>query len=397
MLEFFLRKLEPFIAPVFDALIIWFLRLRWRAKLAAISLTALAAGTIYLPEGTTGSALTRLYYIQKVMLSWDGLPLSSDTVKGVSSAKQIFVASIVDDLAQIGSETSDVTAWAAAQELLAIDGIRTAVDSERTIGFVYASRSGVCACWTEVPSHSDSLQLAHISGWVFAALGAFSKKADPEFVSYLLDQQNEDGWWTTFPVNANRDYASTYATAWAIIGLISQKNSGAIDGERDARIDAALKRASLWLRSVSNGRGRWKTYPYLEEESDNPESDSVSGLIVHALNLSMPSNVEDINLQWLESLSNESLKNDREYFHVEIKIPGEADTAIDHFLQLKIPWMVIATVDAFYTGDIFQRSRAAEWLERALSDHRLLKDYERERGWWKAEALYALNYAAKGN
>jgi hypothetical protein len=30
----------------------------------------------------------------------------------------------------------------------------------------------------------------------------------------------------------------------------------------------------------------------------------------------MPSNVDDINLQWLESLSNESLKIDREYFHV---------------------------------------------------------------------------------
>jgi hypothetical protein len=232
---------------------------------------------------------------------------------------------------------------------------------------------------------------------VFAALGAVSKKANPKFVSYLLDHQNPDGWWTTFPVNASRDYASTYATAWAIIGLMSQKQIGAIDVERRAEVDAALERASLWLRTVSNGKGRWKTYPYLEEESGNPESDSVSGLIVHALNLSMPSNVDDINLQWLESLSNESLKIDREYFHVEIKIPGEADTAIDHFLQLKIPWMVIATVDAFHTGDVFQRGKAAEWLEKALSDRRLLKDYERERGWWKAEALYASNYAVKGN
>jgi hypothetical protein len=300
-------------------------------------------------------------------------------------------------LARIGSETSDVTAWAAAQELLAVYGTGTAVDSEKTIDFLYASRSGECACWTEVPSHSDSLQLAHVSGWVFAALGAVSKKADPQFVAYLLDQQNNEGWWTTFPVNASRDYASTYATAWAIIGLASQKKSGAIDGERHAKIDAALLRASRWLRSVSNERGRWKIYPYLEEESDNPESDSVSGLIVHALNLSMPSNVDDINLQWLESLSSESLQKDREYFHVEIKIPGEADTAIDHFLQLKIPWMVIATVDAFHAGDIFQRSRAAEWLDIALSDRRLLKEYEKERGWWKAEALYALNYAVKGN
>ena len=68
---------------------------------------------------------------------------------------------------------------------------------------------------------------------------------------------------------------------------------------------------------------------------------------------------------------------------------------IDHFQQITLPWMLIATVDAYSSGGIFQKARARDWIDAALSEHSVLTADANTNNWWRAEFLYALKYVGR--
>jgi S-adenosylmethionine/arginine decarboxylase-like enzyme len=68
--------------------------------------------------------------------------------------------------------------------------------------------------------------------------------------------------------------------------------------------------------------------------------------------------------------------------------------AFDHFEQITMPWLIVATVDAFTSGDTFERAKALKWLERTLDDDSISAS-DVHNNWWRAEILYSLNYSIK--
>ena len=78
-----------------------------------------------------------------------------------------------------------------------------------------------------------------------------------------------------------------------------------------------------------------------------------------------------------------------------VELRGSNNERIDHFKQIELPWMLIATVDAYPSGDVSEKGRARNWIDAALSEHSVLTADATTNEWWRAELLYALKYVRR--
>ena len=75
---------------------------------------------------------------------------------------------------------------------------------------------------------------------------------------------------------------------------------------------------------------------------------------------------------------------------MEMNLAGSM--AIDHFVQLKLPWMLTATIDAYRSGDAVERARALRWIESTVAGKSVEQADSDANNWWRAELLYSLAY-----
>ena len=116
------------------------------------------------------------------------------------------------------------------------------------------------------------------------------------------------------------------------------------------------------------------------------------------------SGLRDLDRSWLSGLRGVppefKAKDDEGQQRPELR--GSSNIPrIDTFVQLKLPWMLIATVDAYSNGNILQKGRALDWINVALSKQSVLTADANTESWKRAELLYAIKYvrtlAAKGS
>jgi len=155
-----------------------------------------------------------------------------------------------------------------------------------------------------------------------------------------------------------------------------------------SRAEDAVARGVAWLLHTRTELGKWKPYPNIAKSR---ESDSISGLVLHTLHVADPSGLRELDRDWLSSLPRTPPEAPlEEGSYVEFR------GRFDHFQQITLPWMLIATVDAYPSGDIFQRARTRNWIDSALSERSVLAaDADTTTNWWRAELLYALKYVRR--
>ena len=318
------------------------------------------------------------------------IPLSGDLTEKTRSTAKRLSQTVKGDLLKLTG--GSITPWSAIQAVAAAAGMETVIlDKNAITSFVRSNTVPGCACWTEIPKKTFDAQCIFISGWIMAALADMDVPATSAEVRYALDAQNTDGWRPIFHVANQPQHASTYSTAWVLIGLLRQKSKGFIDKQDIQDVDNALTRATGWLLSQRTKGARWKPYPRLNSSG---ESESISGLVLHALHLSAPDQMTALDKEWIDSLPVTTIAaSDGEKYYVEME--GTNPRAIDHFVQIKLPWMLISTIDAYASGDVFQRAKALHWLERTLNHESVAIADGNENNWWRAELLYALRYALK--
>src|SRR6202023_577359 len=124
-------------------------------------------------------------------------------------------------------------------------------------------------------------------------------------VRFFLKEQKRDGWWPVFQATDDQTNASTFGTAWALIGLQTQ------------------------LRN--------KLLPQtMEEEGAN--SDSLSGLIMHALHLTASDSIKQLKKEWLDNLpSKVPAAGDASQSYVWVKLRVGTPFK-DDFVQIALPW-----------------------------------------------------------
>ena len=68
--------------------------------------------------------------------------------------------------------------------------------------------------------------------------------------------------------------------------------------------------------------------------------------------------------------------------HDDYWIDSKDGSHIDGYTHPKLPWMLVATVDAYPSGSILQRARALQWLESAVQQQSVVAADTHPTNWW---------------
>jgi hypothetical protein len=228
-----------------------------------------------------------------------------------------------------------------------------------------------------------------VSGWVLFALAELNSPATEAQVRFFLKEQKRAGWWSAFQAPDNEAFASTFGTAWALIGLQTQLRNKLIPQTMEEDVINAIGNGSSWLITHRLKGPRWKDYP-LNEKGE--ESDSLSGLVMHALHLTAPDAIIGLKKEWLSHLPDKPpLDNSVSSVWVTPRI---GDRFTDNSTQITLPWTLIATADAYTAGDYVERALALLWMEQVLDQDAVMHIDTHPQDWWRAEFLFALRYLA---
>jgi hypothetical protein len=318
------------------------------------------------------------------------IPLAAPVVAKVSDTAKRIAASLEADLGRPGQKDTQV--WPIAQAAVGSHGL-VDIDWDYLIKFMRASAEPDCNCWKDYKGTSLPRNIP-ASGWVIFCLAEIDTPATSGEINFLLDEQASEGWWSVFPVDeGDGEYASTYGTSWALLALQNQLSKKLIGDNQIQAVSAALSRGASWLLAKRTPGARWKDYPL------NPNgrfSESLSGLALHTLHTIAPNKLRSIDQEWLDNLPESAPSAsdaDNDYYWIHSKDGNH----LDGYVQVRLPWMLIATVDAYPIGNILQRAKALQWLESAVQQQSVEAADTEPTNWWRAELLYALKHVLKSS
>jgi len=315
----------------------------------------------------------------------DQIPLSAAELAILDAAIKTLATSLSPDLLSLDQPERE--AWPVAQVVLAEQGLG-GLDSGALHAFFSRVSIRACSCWREFASVGLPPNIP-ATGWVLSALAALNVRADSA-ARFLVREQNRDGWWSLFPVADNPRYASVYGTSWAILGLSAQLRHGLIVGNDSAASAEAIHRGAVWLLNHRDpNSARWRSYPLTDNRAI---SESLSGLALHTLYQVIPDASAGLTRQWLEGLPREIPSVDAADPAALYDIDTRSGLQNDHFVQIRLPWLLIATADAYPRASPDLRVSAIGWIERALREAGLRDAEIRQEDWWRAELLMALRH-----
>jgi hypothetical protein len=331
--------------------------------------------------------------VLRIATADNSFALDSETKAKLISTTERLDKTVKTDLTSI----AELTPWSIAQSIVALEGNKPTTSrpgyAQKAISLIRSNETNGCFCWAETSTSKETGEMCtFIAGWVMLAFSNLGETISDGELAHILGAQKAEGWWPMFEDKTDEAFASTYSTAWIVLGLAEMNRRELISSTMRSRAEDAVARGVAWLLTTRTDLGKWKPYP---NTAKSRESDSISGLVLHTLHVADPSGLRELDRDWLSSLPRTPPEASfQEGSYVEMR--GSNKGRIDHFQQITLPWMLIATVDAYPSGDIFQRARARNWIDSALSERSVLAaDADTTTNWWRAELLYVLKYVRR--
>jgi hypothetical protein len=360
------------------------LALSWFSRLAILLIMVGLILAVTYREQAAASAETLTNFAKVLWAKDSQIPLSTSLISKVRETATRIAISLEGDVNRPGE--TDSPAWPIAQATAASHRL-IAIDLERLAKFFRDTAEPSCRCWKEIPDPSHPRNIP-VTAWVIFTLAEVNIPATSEEITFLVKEQHSEGWWSIFPVDTgNPEHASSYATAWAVLALHNQLSKKLISGGDALRASDAASTGASWLITKRGPTARWKDYP---QDPTGKISESISGLVLYALHAASPSAVRGIDDDWLENLPSvpSSSESESDYHWIN----GKDGRHLDALVQIKLPWMLIATASAYQSGGTLQRARALGWLKSALQQQSVLTADTQPENWWRAELLYGLTY-----
>ena len=383
MLEYFRSKLDELLGSLLNPIWDRILRSPWWLRLLVLVALAPIAYGLYAPESVRyywdlSSAIVRVARAPQARI-----PISPQVRDRVAEIALRLAGTLEGDVASPAS--SDVTPWVISQETLASLTLNKHLDSRTVVGYIRSHLDPACACWRDVPGNDSRPPNIFVSGWVFSALARIGEPASSGEVGFVLRQQKPNGWWPVYPVQDDSPFASSYSTAWSLLGLREQLSGPLRDDAAAAEARAAIQKGASWLLARRQQGSRWKDYPLLP---NGVVSDSISGVALHALHRTAQDRLRQIDGDWLDALPGKVPSvRDADHSYIWYNSAANDDTVL-----ILLPWLLVGTVDAYGNGSPLQRAKALIWLERALTQQGLAAADTIVENWWRAEVLFGLQY-----
>lgn len=378
----FAELVESVVTPVWD----WILSRSWLSR--ALILALILAGMLawYRPD-IRSAAYDRVVVAARGIIAGDErlpLPRAASELNRTTINR---LAEAVDlDLANL----EHLTPWSASQAVFALRSAgREVAIGQRFVEFTRSQARPGCFCWTELPGDPPDEIHTAISGWVMAAFANVGTGPSAEELRSVLDMQNRSGWWPTFPKVLGEEGASTYATAWIVLGLLELQEKGLIPEQEEAAARQAMARATSWLMMTRDPEDGWKDYPYYRR---GVASHAISAFVIHVLHEAGREDLQEIDRSWLGALPPPDATGVPELEKRYQELRTEQGIRIDHLTQVPIAWLVVGTTDAYANGSPQERAEALRWLQELTGQERIVTAHVNPNNWWRAELLYALHH-----
>ncbi len=345
-----------------------------------------------------------IFTIALMLLTWNWdtiyfqclTALSADKTRPVVKQNETLnkvVGYLINELENVSQRinTNDsLTPWESSQIITALGADLTESVKENFYKLTTRKEVARCCCWNQTKNEKE----LQVTGWVTAAIGSQGLlnqyKCNP--IDSLIAYQLANGAWSMIPVKKDqKKYGSTYATCHVIRALYNNLPNIS-DAFYRNKVERSIRAGAEWLlkNKIDPASALWNDYP----QSDTDESllcKSLSGLAIHTLNVIGYAKPE-LNRNWLKDLKKSeaaALISYRERSEMLYMTGGSEVEYTDFTRHLVIPWMIIATVDAYKDGTFTQRERANVWLNSVL-DNLNTESVIKSPYFGKAEILIAL-------
>jgi hypothetical protein len=232
--------------------------------------------------------------------------------------------------------------------------------------------------------------MGHISGWVMAAFAEVREPLAPAELDYVLNHQN-GGWWPMFPESGAAKYPSTYTTAWMAFGLYKQRTAGLVSADKAPAVDRAIRRAAMWLMRSREG-ARWKAHHGI---ADTDSGEALAGFVLYVLHQVGTKDLADVDRAWLDSIPDNELGPTSRDDRTVILPYSRHDSGIDAVSEVRLPWILLGTANAYSSGTVAQKARALKWFEKVLRDPSVRNADTQGFDWVRAELLIGITETGK--
>jgi hypothetical protein len=402
------RLIAPFVdaydrvaKSVLDPVVGRLLSLSWPSRFGIVVAVGLCAIGVYLRRPLVSIARNGWALTAHSRSHPDAVPTLSPTDSAaLATMRERLTMFLRTEIQRLSDPTWRPDPWALAQVVIGL-GEPLPVPRVAVIDY-FESATAQDRGWPQ--PEGDVISHLGASGWVTFALGTLRHPLRGEQYEFFLTSQSPEGWWPQFASGKqSRENASTYATAWQLLGLNEHLKRSLIGEGLRERVATAIDRGYNWLQNQeaeASASQRWTDYPLASgEEALSPNeramvNEGVTSLVLYSLHRLKPdlarASLREFDSMWLAALP------------AMLPLPGDSGRT-DHWVvadgfrrqdmtrHYQLQWMLLAMMEAYPNGRIADHVFVKKTLTRFLRDGDRYVNDVKQRGWIGGEFLYALN------
>ncbi len=379
-----------------------FKKLSFKAKLGFLFLVGfsyLAVASILYPDAAT-SRFQLIGHYFRAFRDREHLALDRNTKERLTQLRDTLARELNAQLdTQLAKECNEAlkdgffNSWTLSEASLALPA-EAAKHTAAILARMDCWKNADGVTWREFPDdNSRKIPITACGIWAERAVHSHLNVPACEF---LCNQQDlGDGWWGVYAGTKDSAYASTYATAMALIALKSACTASDCPPDLGQRCRNAIDRGRAWLSTYSEN-GVWRDYP-LNKLFGNLRP-GLSGFVVFALHFmdsgdSPSQELVDFDKQFISHLRIEELPAG--YAELSgMMIPGGR---IDHVRVFVRPAELSGIAVAYHSCSLLDRARALRWLRMIAPQMERADALATTHPWIAAEYLIALNQVLERN
>lgn len=326
-----------------------------------------------------------LYFFWPQLSDWlspDAPPVSQEQVKASIAGEQLARGRVVreaestlsGEAAMIGS----TWAWGAGQ-LIAAAPAEAHDLGPRYFAYLASVVNHECHCY-----YSDSIPHTIANAWALIAATRLRHPIPPGLLETILAGQDPEGWWA-ISFNAIRapENGAVHPTALLTIALAEARRAGIVPAAMRPQVDAALRRAVVWLNRGPEQGVNWSDYPNNQRRTENLVFAAYAAVASSVATDGQPGNAA---AAFLRSAAILPPPTDKFPSGAYITMTTGA-RFFDDYRHPTSPWIGAAAVVSYRQANSSQRRVLREiirqWLEVNLNDEALLRE-----DWLTAETLF---------
>jgi TIR domain len=299
------------------------------------------------------------------------------SIAAASLARQRVARAAENDLSGDPALIGSSWAWGAGQ-LIAAAPEESRDLGDRYFAYLRSVENAQCGCY-----YSDSIPHSIANAWVILAAARLGRPIPARLLGTVLAAQHPEGWWmiSLNAASANEN-AAIHPTALLTIALAEARRAGIVPATQRAAVDAAIRRATVWLNRGPPEGAHWSDYPNNDRRTEN---------LVFAAYATVATRVagaDDSQAAAAFLRSVQTLPATTEQFASGAYIPlTSGGRFFDDYRHPASPWIGAAAVMVYRGADLRRRwalsGLIGQWLDEDLGDENLLR-----QDWITGETLF---------